>query len=229
LAVSLSVHRSLRTFDRINLYVAVSEFVRRKYIEAGFPGDRIEVKSNFVWPTARREGPGDHFLFLGRLSPEKGARTVIDAWKRGMGKLLVVGEGPEASQLRRTAPEHVEFVGSVPKLEVSHFLREAKALLVPSMWYEAQPRVILEAYAAGVPVIASRIGGLPDLVVEGSSGLLVPPSDPAGWAAAIEQLLDDDEATRLGDGAYSLWAQRYSPERGLRALEETYRAALARS
>jgi glycosyltransferase involved in cell wall biosynthesis len=229
LAISLSMHRSLRTFDRITLFVAVSEFVRRKYIEAGFPNDRIRVKSNFVWPTERREGPGEHFLFLGRLSPEKGARTIIDTWSPSMGKLLLVGEGPEASQLRRTAPRNVEFVGSVPQHEVSEFLRGARALLVPSLWYEAQPRVILEAYAAGVPVIASRIGGLPDLVVDGTSGLLVLPADSASWVAAVEQLLDDQQAQRFGEGAYRLWAERHSPEQALGALEDTYRMALTRN
>src|SRR6266542_5678779 len=72
LATSLSLHRMLHTFDRITLYLAVSKFVRDKYIEAGFPSDRVRVKSNFAWRAARREGPGDYFLFLGRLSPEKG-------------------------------------------------------------------------------------------------------------------------------------------------------------
>jgi glycosyltransferase involved in cell wall biosynthesis len=226
MAISLSVHRSLGTFNRIARYLAVSEFVRRKYVEAGFPASQIKVKSNFAWPTARREGPGDHFLFLGRLSPEKGARTVIDAWTGTTDKLLVVGEGPEGDRLRRAAPGNVEFVGSVPQQEVSRFLRGARALLVPSLWYEAQPRVILEAYAAGVPVIASRIGGLPELVHEDVSGLLVTPNDPAAWAAAVEQLLDDRRAERLGEGAHRLWAERHSPEQGLKALEENYRAAL---
>ena len=146
-----------------------------------------------------------------------------------MGKLLLVGEGPEASQLRRTAPRNVEFVGSVPQHEVSEFLRGARALLVPSLWYEAQPRVILEAYAAGVPVIASRIGGLPDLVVDGTSGLLVSPADSASWVAAVEQLLDDQQAQRFGEGAYRLWAERHSPEQALGALEDTYRMALTRN
>jgi glycosyltransferase involved in cell wall biosynthesis len=228
MAASLSVHRALRTFERIVLYLPVSEFVRRKYVEAGFPPDRLRVKSNFAWPTARREGPGDHFLFLGRLSPEKGLQTLVSAWRNTPAKLLVVGDGSEASRLRDAAGPNVEFAGPVPRTQVAEILRGARALLLPSLWYEAQPRVILEAYAAGVPVVASRIGGLPDLVVEGGSGLLVPPNDPDAWARAAGRLLDDQETERFGSGAYRLWEERYSPERAIRDLEDAYGEALSR-
>lgn len=228
MAASLSVHRALRTFERIALYLPVSEFVRRKYVEAGFPPERLRVKSNFAWPTARREGPGDHFLFLGRLSPEKGLQTLVSAWRNTPAKLLVVGDGPEASGLRAAAGPNVEFAGPVPQTQVAEILRGARALFLPSIWYEAQPRVILEAYAAGVPVVASRIGGLPDLVVEGGSGLLVPPNDPDAWARAAERLLDDQETERFGAGAYRLWEERYSPERAIGDLEDAYGEALLR-
>jgi glycosyltransferase involved in cell wall biosynthesis len=228
MAASLSVHRALRTFERIALYLPVSEFVRRKYVEAGFPPDRLRVKSNFAWPTARREGTGDHFLFLGRLSPEKGLQTLLAAWRNTHAKLLVVGDGPEASRLRAAAGPNVDFAGPVPQTRVAEILRGARALLLPSLWYEAQPRVILEAYAAGVPVVASRIGGLPDLVVEGGSGLLVPPNDPDAWARAAGRLLDDQETERFGSGAYRLWEERFSPKRAIRDLEDAYGEALLR-
>jgi len=227
-AASLSVHRTLQTFDRIALFLPVGEFVRSKYIEAGFCPEQMRVKSNFSWPMTKRKGPGDHFLFLGRLSPEKGVRTIMEAWKNTEGKLLIVGDGPDAVPLRGSAPRNVEFTGALPPGRVADILHGARALLVPSVWYEAQPRVILEAYATGVPVVASRIGGLPDLVAEGESGFLVRPDDPAAWAAAAGRLFDDELSMRLGDGAYGLWQQRYSPERGLANLEDAYREALTR-
>jgi glycosyltransferase involved in cell wall biosynthesis len=228
LAASLSLHRKSRTFDRVALYLPVSEFVRTKYIEAGFAPERLRAKSNFAWPTRKREGPGDHFVYLGRLSTEKGVRTLVEAWKRMTAKLVVVGDGPDAGSLRSVAPRTIEFAGLVHHAKVADILRGARAILVPSLWYEAQPRVILEAYATGVPVIASRIGGLPDLVVDGESGLLVPPGDPGAWAEAAGRLLDDSEADRLGEGAHRLWKDRYSPERGLKDLNDAYRFALSR-
>jgi glycosyltransferase involved in cell wall biosynthesis len=226
LATSLLVHRSLRTFEHVSLFLAVSPFVRDKHIEAGLRADRIRVKSNFTWSVPRREGTGRNFLYLGRLSPEKGVKTLVRAWDDVGAELVVVGDGPDADQLRTEAPPSVRFVGPLPGEDVVDLIREARAVLVPSVWYEAQPRVILEAYAAGVPVVASRIGGLPDLIIEEESGLLVTPGDGTAWAQAANRLLDDEAAIRLGEGAHRMWQERFSPECGLAALEEAYREAV---
>lgn len=226
LATSLLVHRSLRTFGYVSLFLAVSAFVLEKHIEAGLRADRIRVKSNFTWSVPRREGTGRNFLYLGRLSPEKGVRTLVRAWDDVGAELVVVGDGPDADQLRAEAPPSVRFAGPLPGEDVVDLIREARAVLVPSVWYEAQPRVILEAYAAGVPVVASRIGGLPDLIIEEESGLLVTPGDGTAWAQAANRLLDDEAAIRLGEGAHRMWQERFSPERGLAALEEAYREAV---
>ena len=163
LASSLTLHRTLETFDRPTLYLAVSEFVKRKHVEAGWADDRISVKSNFAWPATRREGPGEYFLYLGRLSPEKGVSTMLDAFRElPAAPLLVVGDGPQNDELRAmTSSPSVDFRGAVSPTEVDSLLRHARALLVPSVCYEGQPRAILEAYAAGIPVVASDIGGLP--------------------------------------------------------------------
>jgi glycosyltransferase involved in cell wall biosynthesis len=226
LATSLSLHNAFHTFDRVTKYLAVSGFVRRKYVEAGWPEDRIEVKSNFAWESPMRGGPGRYFLYLGRLSPEKGVATLLAAWRRSSARLLVVGDGPEAQALRGGAPANVEFRPTVSPAEVPALIREARALLLPSLWYEAQPRVILEAYAAGVPVLASDLGALPEAVGD-DSGLLVPAGDVDAWSDTVERLLDDRESVRLGQGAWRRWRDRYSPERALQNLEAAYRRAVA--
>lgn len=225
LAASLGLHRGLSTFDKVHGYLAVSEFVREKHVQAGFSADRIQVKSNFAWPSPRRDGPGTRFLFLGRLSPEKGVDTLLSAWRKVDADLDVVGDGPQAAALRRAPPTGVTFRGAVDPSEVAGLLRNARALLVPSIGYEAQPRSILEAYAAGVPVVASRIGAVTELVQDGESGLLVPPGDPRAWEEAVEGLMDDSEAERLGQGAWDRWHDHHSPERGIEDLEEAYRQA----
>jgi glycosyltransferase involved in cell wall biosynthesis len=226
LATSLTLHNTFHTFDRVAKYLAVSGFVRRKYVEAGWPYDRIEVKSNFASESPKREGPGRYFLYLGRLSPEKGVETLLSAWRRSSARLLVVGDGPTARALKADAPPNVEFRPTVSPAEVPTLIREARALLLPSLWYEAQPRVILEAYAAGVPVLASDLGALPEAVGP-DSGLLVAPGDAGSWADAIERLLDDRESERLGHGAWRRWRDRYSPEHALQNLEDAYRRAVA--
>ena len=227
LATSLLLHRAAGSFERVSLYLVVGEFVREMFLKAGMDPVRIRVKSNFAWPLERRRGPGEVFAYVGRLSREKGVDTLIDAWGGVSALLVVVGDGPDGRRLRAAAPSNVEFLGDVPPRDVGGVLQRTRALIVPSLSYEAAPKAGLEAYAAGVPLIASRIGGLPDLVEEGSSGRLVPPGDAGAIAAAVEALGDDAEAERLGEGAYRLWRARYSPDHGLRALEDAYRMARA--
>jgi glycosyltransferase involved in cell wall biosynthesis len=226
LATSLVAHRGLGSFERVNRFLAVSDFVRRKHIEAGFDADRLTVIPQFAWPTTRREGPGEYFLYLGRLAQNKGAATLMEAWSKRLGRLLVVGDGPQMAELRSVAPPAVEFRGLVPGEAVPGLLRGARALLLPSLVYDAAPRGVAEAYAAGVPVLASRIGGLPEVVREGESGMLLPPGATDEWAAAVARLTDDDEATRLGAGALRLWSERHRPQQRLASLEGAYRVAL---
>lgn len=229
LAGSLGLHRGLRTFDLVTRYLAVSEFVRGKHVQAGIPEDRVRVKPNFTWPVDRRSGPGDYFLFLGRLAHEKGVDTLLSAWRlmgASSAPLLVVGDGPDAGSLRAAAPPGVEFRGPVPASDVPGILAHARALVVPSRWYEAAPRSIIEAYAAGVPVLASDLGALPEAIVDGVSGRPVTVDDPRAWAEAVRGF-DDEASTRLGAGALRIWEERYSPERGLEGLEAAYRDAIA--
>lgn len=229
LATSLSLHRGIGTFEGVTRYLAVSDFVRRKHIEGGIDPDQIGVKPNFSWEAPRREGPGDYFLSLGRLSAEKGIDTLIRAWGQAdpPGRLVVVGDGPLGTELRASAPPSVEFRGQLRPDEVLPVLLGARALLIPSRWYEAAPRSIVEAYAAGVPVVASDIGALPETVEEGRTGYLAPVDDAPAWAEAARRLLDDEVSTRLGAAARARWTQRHSPERALRDLEDAYTTALA--
>ncbi len=224
LAASLTVHRSVSTFDRVDRFLAVSDFVRKKHIEAGIAAERIEVTPQFAWPTARREGPGDYFLYLGRLTREKGANALIDSWTPDLGRLVVVGDGSEMAHLRAVAPPNVEFRGLVPWEAVPTLLRGARALLVPSLWNDAAPRSVTEAYAAGVPVLASRRGGLSEIVKDEETGLLVAPGASSEWAAAVRRLSDDKEAIRLGEGAWRLWSEMHRPEHSLSRLEGAYAA-----
>jgi glycosyltransferase involved in cell wall biosynthesis len=226
LALSLAVHRAAHTFDCVTTFAPASDFLRDKLARAGIDRQRMRTRPNFAWETATREGAGDYFLFLGRLSVEKGVDTLTTTWG-GRRRLLVVGDGPERERLRATSRPGVEFHQPVPPEELGPLLRNARALVLPSRWYEGWPRVAVEALAAGVPIVASDIGGLPELVVDGESGLLVPPDEPAAWMNAIRRLDDDAVSERLGSGAHTQWKERFSPEVGLRSLEELYRWTVA--
>jgi len=108
---------------------------------------------------------------------------------------------------------------------VNALLQETRALVVPTRCNEGGPRSVIEAYAAGVPVVATALGSLPELVDHGVSGLLVPVGSARAWVDAVRILSDTHTATRLGQAAYARWASMHSPEQGLIALETAYRAA----
>jgi glycosyltransferase involved in cell wall biosynthesis len=227
LGASLTLHRKLGTFDRVNLYLAISRFVQTKHVEGGLAPERVVVKPHFAWPGELRQTAGEYFLYLGRLSQEKGVATLLEAWQGIREKLLVVGDGPEASHLRSLAASNVEFLPTVAPDKARTLIRSAKAVLVPSLSPEGAGKVVLEAYSAGVPAVVSRVGGLPEVVQEGVTGLLLPPADAEAWIGAVERLIDDSESERLGENGLRLWKRRYSPESGLARLEEAYGRAIA--
>lgn len=233
LAGSLSLHRALRSFDFVDRFAAVSARVRDEHVRGGISPERIVVKPNFAPPAQRRKGPGGAFLYLGRLAQEKGVRILLEVWNRlpaGAPELLVVGDGPEAEALRAHPVDGVRFQRGVRATEVPSLIARARAVLVPSLWEEpAVPRVVLESYASGVPVVASDRGALPDGVGEGRSGFVVPAEDVGAWVDRIGRLADDRASERLGDGAFERWRERFSPASGLLALEALYREAVQTS
>jgi glycosyltransferase involved in cell wall biosynthesis len=228
LASSLELHRIARTFDRVDLFLAVSEFLRERHLGLGVGPDRITVKRNFAWPNRRREGPGGPFLYAGRLVPEKGLETLVRAWTSVPAPLEIVGEGPDEARLRAMAPPNVTFRPTVSGDRVAELVRTARAVVVPSEWYETAGRTVLEAYAAGVPVLASRVGALPEVVDDDRTGYLVPPGSSGAWAAAAARLADDRRSTELGANAARAWSESFGPEPAIRALQAAYERARAR-
>ncbi len=229
LASSLQLHRSVGSFRRVDLFAAISDFVREKHIQAGFPPERVVVKPNFAWPSRRRQGPGEYFLFVGRLAAEKGVATLLRAWAGIGSELVIAGDGPDAPRLKALAGPSVRFLGPVDPERVVDLLARARAVLVPSVCYEAAGKVVLEGYAAGVPVLASRIGALPEVVQDGMTGLLLPPGEPAAWAEGVGRLSDDALSERMGEAGWRLWKERHGPDQASVRLEELYRTALRRA
>jgi glycosyltransferase involved in cell wall biosynthesis len=209
----------------VTLFAAVSRFVRDKVAKAGTDQSRLRVHRNFAPATEPRNGAGEYFVVVGRLSPEKGVDTAIAAW-RSPGSLLIVGDGPERARLAESATGGVYVGGAVEAEAVPAILKNARALLVPSRGSETAGRSAIEALAAGVPVLASNIGGLPEHVEDGVNGLLVPPGDVGAWRAAIDLLRDDDLSLELGAGAYRRWQEEFSPEVALESLLAIYREAI---
>jgi glycosyltransferase involved in cell wall biosynthesis len=230
IALSTTAHRWLGTWNRVASFVTLSSFAREKVIAGGLPPARVVVKPNFVQPPSRvREGPGAQYVFLGRLTPEKGADVLVSAWSAELGRLLVAGDGPERRGLEQQARAHggtVRFLGSLSPQECGELLRSARALVVPSRAYEGFPVAVVEAYAHGVPVIAPAHGAFPEVVEDGVTGLLFRAGDAADLRARMRTLADPQRSLEMGAAARHAYETRYTPERNLRALHAIYGRAM---
>ncbi len=176
-ATMLTAHQLLKTWSKqVDLYIALTEFARKKFIEGGIPPEKIVVKPHFVDPDpGAGAGSGGYALYVGRLSVEKGIDVLLNAWKNldGTIPLKIVGDGPLREQVIEATQtlSQVEWLGRKPMSEVYDLVGEAIMLVVPSKWYETFGRVIIEAFAKGTPVIAADIGAIAELVEPNRLGL----------------------------------------------------------
>jgi glycosyltransferase involved in cell wall biosynthesis len=238
----LAVHRARGTWHRdVDAFIALTEFGRDRFIAGGLPPDRIVVKPNFVngrdgedaGDSAERRYADGPFLFVGRLSPEKGIETLLAAWPRAGGgrSLRIVGDGPLAEQVRTAAEAlpAVTVVGPLSRDAVDREMRTAAALLFPSVWYEGMPLTLIEAFAAGLPVIASRLGAMAAMVADGRTGILVAPGNAGALAEAITRAATDGPGlAAMGAAARADYVETYSPGPNYARLADIYRAAVAR-
>jgi glycosyltransferase involved in cell wall biosynthesis len=226
LAGVVTLHRALGTFrDRVSRYIALTEFCRDKFVEGGLPAARIAVKPNFVDIAAPPAGPRHGALYVGRLSEEKGIATLLGALAFDPTlELETVGDGPEAAAV--AARPAVRARGWLAQAEVLDRMRAAACLVMPSVWFECFPRTLVEAYACGLPVIASRVGALAELVEHGRTGLLFEPGSAEGLARALAIARQYPQRMReMGANARALYEQRYAPQRNYEQLMRIYSEA----
>ncbi|MBI3745843.1 MAG: glycosyltransferase family 4 protein [Chloroflexi bacterium] len=223
---TIAVHRAIGTYrTRIARYLALSSFQRDLLVAGGYPATRIRVLSNFLEPDPG-EGPGPRagIVYAGRLSPEKGILPLLGAAAKTPGLIKVIGEGPLAPAVRAAAASGLlTHPGALPRAAVQEELRRAVALVLPSLWFEGFPMVVVEAFASGTPVIASRIGSLAELVDDGVTGLVVEPNDPASLAERIRWAYDNPEKMRaMGRQARHAYEARYRGPAHLAGLVDAY-------
>jgi glycosyltransferase involved in cell wall biosynthesis len=226
-AATLAVHWARGTYTRrIAAYLALTRFQRDLLVRGGLPADRVEVLPNFLEPDPgatrnRREG----FLFAGRLSEEKGVAALLGAAALAPGLVRIAGEGPLSSLvLTAAAAGDVEALGQLDKTAVFDQLRRANAMVLPSVWYEGFPVSVLEAFATGTPVIASRTGSLAEVVEDGVTGILANPGDARDLADRLRWAADHlYEMRKMGSNARMVYETTYRGPAHLAALLDTYR------
>lgn len=225
----LATHRALGTWSgKIARYIALNEFCRAKFIAGGLPAERIAVKPNFAdVPTAPAGPDGERRggLFVGRLSPEKGVALLLDAMDLVPGAdIRIAGDGPLRGLV--AARQEPRRLGALAAGAVLDHMGRAAYLVMPSLWYENAPRTLIEAFACGLPVIASRLGALAELIDDGRTGLLFEPGNAADLADRIRWTESNPaELRRMGAAARAEYEARYTPQANYLRLAEIYREA----
>lgn len=229
LASMLMVHRVIGTYNnKVTRYIALNGFCRDKFVEGGLPKGKIVVKPNFVdMPAPDNAVPRERFLFVGRLSTEKGVDTLASALRLLPSAYMdVVGTGPEAGRLEASGQIRMhDFQGGDV---VRSRMNAAIALLMPSIWYENFPRTLVEAFACGLPVIASRLGAMAALIEDGKTGLLFEPGNAQDLAAKMQWAEANPEAMRrMGEAARAEYEAKYTAEKNYQQLMTIYEDAIA--
>ena len=232
IASMLTFHNLLQTWTRqVSRFIALTQFSRQKFIQAGLPPKQIEVKPNFLLKdpgfTLRS---GEFALFVGRLVPEKGILTLLKAWEDIPFPLKIIGNGPLLAQIEpliAANTKNIQYDGWQPHDKVMELMARARFLIVPSEWYEGLPMTIVEAFASGLPVIASRLGSLEGLISHGETGLLFTPgsveqlNQTVLWALANQPALE--EFTR---NSRMTFENNYTAERNYQLLMNIYQRVI---
>jgi glycosyltransferase involved in cell wall biosynthesis len=232
----IAIHRTAGTWKtKVAAYIALTEFARRKYIEGGLPANKIHVKPNFLdHDPGMVSGEGNFALFAGRLTEDKGILTLIKAWNHfGISMPLeIAGEGPLAAQVSEASQQNpkIRWHGWMTRDRLLEKLRTAAVLIVPSEWYEPFGLTIVEAFASGVPVVASRLGSMASMVEHRRTGLLFRPGDAADLADQVGWCLGhESEIQEMRHRARLEFEQKYTSEPNYQRLMAIYDEALRRN
>jgi glycosyltransferase involved in cell wall biosynthesis len=222
-------HQAMGTWtQRIDRYIALTHFAANKFGEFRLPAEKIRVKPNFVPDRGVGDGQGGFALYAGRLSVEKGIETILAADQTHSLPLPVhiVGDGPLRPKVERACVRpgtRLRYLGPMSRDQVFEQMQSAAVLLVPSLWYEGLPMTIVEALSFGLPVIASRIGGLPEIVCDQDCGLLVDPGNPSALVESLVSFLANSSGIlSMRQAARRRFVEQYSEQRNYELLMGIY-------
>ncbi len=222
----------------VHFFISPSLFLKQKLIEFSWPEEQIAYIPNFLVPSEfePRYSPGKYFLYLGRLSSEKGLLTLIEAFMKitfGKASLAIVGEGPIKTQLENMAKSdaRIRFTGYLSGNTLKEITRNALAVIVPSEWYENAPISILEALAFGKPVVGSQIGGIPEMIDDAVNGYLFEPGNVDDLREKLELVLSmpDKHISEMGQAARQKVEREYNAELHYERLMDIYHRASGKS
>ena len=237
LSISMAMHQVLRTWQLPGRFIVLGEHSKDLFINSklGISAERFVVKPNFCYAQVINEkiSTEKYYLYVGRLSEEKGIRVLLKAFAINRLSLKIVGTGPLESTVRRYAAQYVNIhhSGSLNNADVHRLLKNASALIFPSLWYETFGMTIIEAFANGTPVIASNLGQLKTLVSNQYNGLHFEPGNESDLIKKVALFENFSNKIRLSyrENAYKTYLQKFSPEVNAQQLLSIYASVISAS
>ena len=227
----VDIHRRQGTWsDKVDRFIALTESAKKKFVAAGFPAEKIAVKPNFIEATPTEKfstGKRSGALFVGRLSPEKGIGTLLEAWEKLDVSLRIVGDGPLLDMAKVNISEFLTVLGRRKRTQIFEEMSRAAFLVMPSEWYETFGLTIIEAFSQSLPVIASRLGAMAELVEDGVTGLHFTPGDAEDLARKVRWANEHpEEMRRMGRNARLIYEEKYTSEVNYLQLMAIYEEAI---
>jgi len=232
-AAMLAIHNAAGTWRKsIDRYICLTKFARQTFVRGGLPEKKLMIKPNFInAKDLTRDDEGEYALYVGRLSHEKGVRTLLNAWEKLPSiPLYIIGDGPLHSEVESKAAtlSSVKFLGRQNHDRVLASMKSARFLIFPSICYEGFPMTIVEAFANGLPVIASKIGGMGEIITAGKTGLHFSPGDVGNLAETVARAwVSPADAIRMGKDARAEFESKYSPDKNYEMLLAIYKQAMS--
>ena len=231
LAFIIWFHKKIKTWDQIDRFIALTDFSRTLFLSSKLNLDarRIVVKANFVEKLdATLDLSASSFLFVGRLSQEKGIHTLLEAFKQTEAILNIVGDGPLAALVKSVSAEtpNINYLGSLSAVEVRQMMTQSTALIVPSVWYEGMPMTMLEAFSIGLPVMASNIGAMSTMITDGYNGKHFTAGDAKSLSGCVHdwQSLTFLQKLKFNINVLGDYFDKYTPEQNIIQLLKIYQA-----
>lgn len=232
------LHQILKSYDKIDCILTPSSFYYHKFLDFGIARERLFYLPNFLEETGEKEirtgETGQYFLYLGRISEEKGILTLIEAVRDTKEQLQIAGTGPLEEEINRYLAAHniknVTMLGYRKQPELGEIVQRAKAVILPSEWYENSPYSGIEAISIGKILIGAAIGGIPELIEEGKNGYLFPSGDVKALRKCITEvsLLPEPELKKMREYSRELFEKRFTAAIHYEKLMEQYERCMAK-
>lgn len=221
--------------NKVSRYIALTEFAKKKFVQAGLPEGKITIKPNFL-SKAKRDNERitidqKYILFVGRLSAEKGIENLMKAWlnipNREDVKLFIIGDGPEKDRVSHLyQSDSIHFLGKRTSEEVLNYMSNALYLITPSIWYEGLPMTIVEAFSVGTPVLCSKIGSMEEIVEDGVTGFHFVHNDIEDMARTIKKALEIKDYQEIREAVYKDFHLKYTEATNYEMLTKIYNAVI---